>query len=705
MGLQILCFAILFLCVVYPEAALEPSQNQSHCESQCGDQSVPYPFGLENNSHECFINSSYKLSCNHSFTPPKLFFSNVPIFNISVETATATVHLDTAYTCYNKSGVEVGFSQTLNLTGWPFTISSTLNTFMAIGCDTVGLLSYEGVQRGTGCLSVCDNSTSIRNLTGITQQVEPCSEFGCCQTTKIPKGLKFIEIDLLSLFNHTYILASNPCDIAFLTAGPNANLVNGPEHKVSSQVVLDWTVGDTTCDKVKNICGHNTNCTNSNYSSGYRCSCWQGYAGNPYTVEGCKDMNECANEQPCKQGTCKNTPGNYTCQCPFGYQGDGKVGCSISTASKIIIGTGAFIFLVAFVLFLHWRYKKKIQEKNHRKNGGLLLGHLSLKDFKETQLVKATNNFDARRLLGEGGNGWVYKGSIENMIEIAVKKSKGIDQNKIEQFLNEADVVSKINHKNVVKLLGVCLESKVPMLVYEFVPNGTLSHHIYASSSRILSSWRICLKIVAETARALDYMHSDANPPIIHRDVKPSNILLDETYTAKVSDFGASKLIPKDRTIEPTTQGQGTFGYFDPEFFQTGELTTKSDVYGFGVVLMELLSKQKPLSRGQSGESISLVQVFTSALENNQLDQVLKVPVATERETEDVKIVANLAVRCVSMSSKDRPTMTEVADVLNGLSKEYRSSQVEGSGDEMVSLLDEQDVMSASFDLEYSSSV
>ncbi|KAF5204653.1 Wall-associated receptor kinase, partial [Thalictrum thalictroides] len=429
-------------------------------------------------------------------------------------------------------------------------------------------------------------------------------------------------------------------------------------------------------------------------------------------------INECENENPCKHGTCKNIPGNYTCQCPFGYHGDGKVGCTINTAIKVMIGIGTFIFLVVLVLFLHCMYKRKIQEINLRNNGGSILENLStIKTFKETQLEKATNNFDKRQLLGEGGNGSVYKGSIDNMIDIAVKKSKVVDQNQIGQFLNEADVVSKINHNNVVKLLGVCCESKVPMLVYEFVPNGTLSHHIHASSSSILSSWSICLRIVTETARALDYMHSDANPPIIHRDVKPSNILLDGTYTAKVSDFGASKLIPKDRTMAPT-QGQGTMGYLDPEYVQTGELTTLSDVYGFGVVLMELLAKQKPLTLKKPGEMISLVKVFTSAIENNQLDQILKVPVAIEHETEDVQIVAKLAVRCVSMQSKDRPTMREVADVLNGLFKKYCTSHVEGSCDEQVNLKsklaarcvpmpseDDQDVTSTSFELEYSSPV
>ncbi|PIA50237.1 hypothetical protein AQUCO_01300759v1 [Aquilegia coerulea] len=508
---------------------------------------------------------------------------------------------------------------------------------------------------------MCDNTTIIPSRSNITQLARPCAGkfVGCCQTD-VPRGNNHISIDVEVNNRPTNRFASNPCDYGYLAVAPDFSLKMSPEKVIYSEVALDWAIGD--------------NCENTTSGAG---------VSNP---SNCGPNTSCANS--------KNGPG-YLCHCNQGYQGNPYISCT---------GIGAIIFLLALVLFLRWRYKKKIQEINHQNNGGSLLENLSMKKFKEAQLEKATNNFDAQRLLGEGGNGWVYKGSIENMIDIAVKKSKVVDQNQIEQFLNEADVVSKINHKNVVKLLGVCCESKVPMLVYEFVPNGTLSHHIHASSSRILSSWRICLRIVADTARALDYMHSDANPPIIHRDVKPSNILLDGTYTAKVSDFGASKLFPRDRTIAPT-QGQGTMGYLDPEYVQTCELTTMSDVYGFGIVLMELLTKQKPLTQTKPGEMISLVKVFTSAVENNQLDHVLKVPVAIEHETEDLHIVAKLAVRCVSMPSKDRPTMTEVADVLNGLSKKYCSSQVEGRGDERVSLVDDQDVTSASFELEYSSSV
>lgn len=173
-----------------------------------------------------------------------------------------------------------------------------------------------------------------------------------------------------------------------------------------------------------------------------------------------------------------------------------------------------------------------------------------------------------------------------------------------------------MNHRNVVKLLGCCLEVQIPLLVYEFIPNGTLFHHINYEVRISSLSWNNRLRIAAEVSGALAYLHSSASIPILHGDVKSANILLDNNYTAKVSDFGTSKLVPADYN-QITTLVQGTLGYLDLEYFQTSQLTDKSDVYSFGVVLLELLTGRTPISFEDSQEEKNLAMLFISALKED----------------------------------------------------------------------------------------
>jgi len=342
------------------------------------------------------------------------------------------------------------------------------------------------------------------------------------------------------------------------------------------------------------------------------------------------------------------------------------------------IGISLSILLVGGS-WIYWRLKRrnliKLKEKLFQQNGGLMLQQL-LSNYTGSverakfccieELKRATNNYDESRILGQGGNGTVYKGVLPGNKVVAIKKSKGFDQSQTKQFINEVLLLTQINHRNVVKLLGCCLETEVPLLVYEFITNGTLFYHIHDKSHSSQLSWENRLKIAVETAGALAYLHSEASMPIIHRDVKTANILLDDNLTAKVADFGASRQISLDQA-QVTTLVQGTFGYLDPEYFHTGQLTEKSDVYSFGVVLAELLTSKKAVFSNVTESNRNLSASFVTIVKEDRVLQILDNQIIDEGNIEELKEVANLVKRCLSVSGEDRPSMKEVAMKLEGL--------------------------------------
>ncbi|XP_052119097.1 wall-associated receptor kinase 5-like [Arachis duranensis] len=265
-----------------------------------------------------------------------------------------------------------------------------------------------------------------------------------------------------------------------------------------------------------------------------------------------------------------------------------------------------------------------------------------------------------------GGFGTVFKGVLENNTIVAIKKSRIVDADQVDQFIHEVIVLSQVNHRNVVKLLGCCLETEVPLLVYEFVRNGTLFDFIHNENKRNHFNWENRLRIATETVGALSYLHSSASIPIVHRDVKSTNILLDEDYTAKVSDFGASKFVPLNQNTLATVV-QGTFGYLDPEYMQTCQLTEKSDVYSFGVVLAELLTGKKPLMFEKSEEKTNLAMYLTSCLEEDRLFEALQVGILNEENKQEIVEVAIVAAKCLRLKGEERPSMKEVAMELEGI--------------------------------------
>ncbi|KAK1267570.1 Wall-associated receptor kinase 5 [Acorus gramineus] len=460
-------------------------------------------------------------------------------------------------------------------------------------------------------------------------------------------------------------------------------------------LVLDWAVGNQTCEEAKrapnsdHACvsenSENSNCYDSTNGPGYRCNCNSGYKGNPYLHGGCQDIDECKNKVafPCR-GICTNTQGNYSCECPKGKHSINPIlfECkSLFPVEQILknlighagIGIPLILILIGSWIYLGLQTRKfiKMKEKFFKQNGGfdlqrLLNSHPSttFKIFSKEELERATNNFDEKNVLGRGGNGTVFKGVLADNHVLAIKKSSvNNDEVLNKQFANEIFILSQINHKNVVKLLGCCVEVEIPMLVYEFISNGTLFEFIHSRQRLCLND---CLRIATEAASALSYLHWDASPPILHGDVKSSNILLDKNLMVKVSDFGTSKLTPKG-TDQFVTFIQGTRGYLDPEYLQTGQLTDKSDVYSFGVVLLELLTRKMAFFRQGIEEERNLANVFLSAMKEERLIDVLDHEMVNEGRMDLILEVCNLAKQCLNIGGEERPTMKEVAMELEGL--------------------------------------
>ncbi|PIN23016.1 Serine/threonine protein kinase [Handroanthus impetiginosus] len=368
--------------------------------------------------------------------------------------------------------------------------------------------------------------------------------------------------------------------------------------------------------------------------------------------------------------------GDYYCVCPKGYHGDGR-----KDGKGLLTGVG--LFLIMAISFWSYKILKKrrsnqLKQAFFKRNGGLLLqqqvsAHDSILDrmkvFTSKELERATDKFNESRILGRGGQGTVYKGMLSDGRIIAVKKSKQVKEAQLKEFINEVAILSQINHRNVVKLLGCCLETEVPLLVYEFIPNGTLYELIHDDTAGFPFSWDLRLRIAAEIANALAYLHYATSIPIYHRDMKSNNILLDEKYRAKLSDFGISRSVAIDQT-HLTTKVKGTFGYFDPEYFQTGKFTEKSDVYSFGVVLVELLTGEKPISNDvteEEDEERSLIMRFLMTMEENCLKTILDPRMVEQDVKEGHLAVANLAKRCLNLNGRKRPTIREVVMALESI--------------------------------------
>ncbi|XP_020252129.1 LEAF RUST 10 DISEASE-RESISTANCE LOCUS RECEPTOR-LIKE PROTEIN KINASE-like 1.2 isoform X1 [Asparagus officinalis] len=391
--------------------------------------------------------------------------------------------------------------------------------------------------------------------------------------------------------------------------------------------------------------------------------------------------NDWCNKCQDSGGVCGNHPnpkGAPACFC-----GDGRVanrtcpdkGSNTSRNTIIGVGAGGVGFLIlgcVLVIFLYNRRKKQRQSSSSnllsrntstkmssKRDPELGDGNYRTHIFSYHELEEATNGFNASRELGDGGFGTVYKGKLKDGRTVAVKRLYENNYRRLEQFMNEVDILSLLRHPNLVTLYGF----------YEFVSNGTLADHLHgALASKGALLWPTRMSIAIETADALAYLHA-IEPQIIHRDVKTNNILLDSNFHVKVADFGLSRLFPLDAT-HVSTAPQGTPGYVDPEYHQCYQLTDKSDVYSFGVVLVELISSKPAVDISRHRHEINLSNMAINKIQNCQIDQLVDPDLGYQTHTEIkgmINQVAELAFRCLQPDRDMRPCIKEVLEVLNGI--------------------------------------
>uniref|UniRef100_M8BF47 Wall-associated receptor kinase 1 n=1 Tax=Aegilops tauschii TaxID=37682 RepID=M8BF47_AEGTA len=634
------------------ELAEQPPITRPGCPDKCGNMSIPFPFGL---MPGCF-REGFQVTCDHSVDPPRAFLADTDTNRITVTDSDASAASDAAaYPGYTNtsyfpvelvdmsadrsqaraygpitSGCSTNSTQyrfqtqamTLGngITEGPFAVSQTLNVVVGVGWRVDVAV---------------DGSTTLACRTGTKREL-------AARNGSVAPGLVVADENAR--------WRSSPCSYAMVVEKSRyvfstPDLYGDTLLLESFPVVLDFAiVGNASCPAKGQrpppdyaCASSNSYCVNatvglSGYALSYVCKCSEHYEGNPYIANGCRDIDECKfpDLYYCSsKGICKNRPGGYDCPCKPGMRGDGKLGQCVEKFPLVakavvgIIGGISVIVVISFLVLLH-KERRKTREF-YEKNGGPTLERAkNIKIFKKEELVPILKESN---LIGRGGCGVGYKGT-----------------------------------------LGCALELGTPVLVYEFLSGGSLDDILHSKDKKPLNL-DIRLSIAVESADGFAYMHSKTNTKILHGDVKPANILLDDKFVPKISDFGISRLLAGDK--DHTGKVIGDLSYMDPVYLQSGLLTEKSDVYSFGVVLLELISRKK----ATHSDNNSLVKSFLEAHNNwNRATELFDNEIVVAEDLEPLQNLAGMAVECLNLDVDQRPAMADIAHRLLILNKSCRSS-------------------------------
>ncbi|XP_024625927.1 receptor-like protein kinase FERONIA [Medicago truncatula] len=338
----------------------------------------------------------------------------------------------------------------------------------------------------------------------------------------------------------------------------------------------------------------------------------------------------------------------------------------ITTAFVVVIAVSGLVLAIIVGIIVFWLRRRfhNVMADNLSKTKNTELSSLPphlCRSFTIAEIRAATNNFDDDFIIGVGGFGNVYKGCVDGSTLVAIKRLKSGSQQGANEFMNEIELLSQLRHIHLVSLVGYCNDDTEMILVYEFMQHGTLCEYLYGSNNQPLS-WKQRLEILLGAARGLNYLHTEVKQKIIHRDVKSTNILLDEKWMAKVSDFGLSKVGPTGiSTTHVSTMVKGSLGYLDPEYYMLQRLTLKSDVYSFGVVLLEVLCARPPLVRDLDKNTASLVCWFKKCYDEGvAIEQIVDPFVRDSITDEYLKYYCKLALSCLHDDGTQRPSMSQV---------------------------------------------
>ncbi|XP_073351838.1 wall-associated receptor kinase 1-like [Aegilops tauschii subsp. strangulata] len=685
----------------HPPITIDPG-----CPSQCGRMRIPYPFGTKVG---CFL-PGFQITCNNTFVPPRAFLGSsflggaiqhiisgnysmddpdtiqvddrmdttpMELMDISVSLAEVQVFGAVSSDCQGKQPCHFYIRRRTYVPyEGPFLISASRNVLTGVGLNVEAELTTS--MYGSNSLDSC---TSVPNSMAIAKE-GPCNAQGCCEAA-VPPGLNSI-MAMADKKRTDWRKTNANCSFAMVVQKTWYNYSLEVLRLNSSKllyprgfpIVLDFTIGNSSCPAQGQplpqgyaCLSGNSSCVEATNRTSYVCKCWEHYDGNPYIPGGCQDINECAlreqypelrDQYPCSSGgICKNRLGGYDCPCKTGMKGDGKTGtCTEKFPLPAKLATG-FAALIAFFVLIVLTYQQIKLKRFYDQNGGpVLKGVRNIRIYTRRQLKEITNNH--QDVIGEGYFGKVYMGALKDESKVALKKSIKVDKDMKKEFTDEVIIQSQMRHKNIVRLLGCCLQMDVPLLVYEFVVRGSLYDVLFNHRDIVIVDKR--LKIAVGSAEGLAYMHSAGESTIRHGDVKSANILLDQYFTPKVSDFRTSKLLARGKD-EKTERVIRDMSYIDPVYMQYGTVTQKSDVYSFGIVLIELVTR----TPATYDEGRSYVAKFVQATHDKRVSELIDNDITSQIDIKLMEMVSAVAVDCLKPNPNERLDMKQVEQLLDNI--------------------------------------